>query len=272
MLNNFCSAQYVPIPTDSTAIWRVDYYDFQSCGLPQPNAQMQYTLIEDTSIGNNTYKKVLISGVSVCLAMGQVWGYLRNDTTAKKVYFMSIDSTSEGVLYDFNLNVGDTVPNYFGFMGQQPFIVDSIDSINLGGINRKRIHYIPDMPTIVEPYIIEGIGSLTGLISPLNGIGTAFALICFSDSNQTIFPDASASCELINSVNSVQEGVQILIKDNFLFAKNSFVNSLKIFDLNYKLLKYCDGPQMNISGLYGFYIVEVILKNNKTHRYKIVIF
>ena len=138
------------------------------------------------------------------------------------------------------------------------------------------IHYLPDIPTIVEPYIIEGIGSLTGLISPLNGLGTAYELICFSDSNVTIFPDASTSCVLINTLYypDLQDAMQIKINSNILFVLSKStgkVKSLKILDLNSKLLEYCSEPQINVSGLHGVYILEVVLSDNNSYRYKIVI-
>ena len=43
------SGQYVKFPIDS-AIWRVDYWNFTVCGIPQPNAQYQYTFEGDSIV------------------------------------------------------------------------------------------------------------------------------------------------------------------------------------------------------------------------------
>lgn len=270
-----CFSQYTAISTDASAMWRVDYYDFDFCGLPQPNAQFQYTFNGDTTINNLTYKKVETSGLSTCFFMG-LKGFLRNDTAVKKVYYMPIDSTTEGLLYDFNLVIGDTVPNYFGYIGQQPFIVDSIDTIILGGTIRKRIHYIPDIPSIADSYIIEGLGSLTGIISPLSIPKSSYVLICFSDSNVTIFPDSSTSCQLINKIENYKnaEIFKLQINEGILkvtINTNVKIQTLKIFDTKYSLVKTSTISQIDVSDLNGLFIIEVALENNQIFHNRAII-
>jgi len=192
------SGQYVKFPIDS-AIWRVDYWNFTVCGIPQPNAQYQYTFEGDSIVNNITYSKVYSSGISNCINFGYC-GLLRDDTLNQKVYFILPDSTSEKVLYDFSLNVGDTVPDLFNFTGVSE-VVDSIDSVNYGGQLRKRFRYTLNMGPHNDPYIIEGIGNVSGLLAPLESPTIAYYLICFSHKGLNVFPDSTGACMLINEVN-----------------------------------------------------------------------
>lgn len=197
-VNAFC--QYVKFPIDS-AIWRVDYWNFDACGIPQPNAQYQYTFDGDSIVNSISYSKVYSSGISNCLSFG-FCGLLRDDTLNQKVYFIQPDSSSEKLLYDFSLNVGDTVPDLFNYTGVS-VIVDSIDTINYGGIARRRFRYALNMGPHNDPYIIEGIGNVSGLLVPLESPTISYYLICFSIGGQYIFPDSTGTCILINKTNQI---------------------------------------------------------------------
>ena len=77
------------------------------------------------------------------------------------------EQSEEYLAYDFNLTVGDTVPDpyYFqapGGLSDFDLIIHTIDSVFISGTWRKRyqINSFPD--------IIEGIGSSSGLLNPLN--------------------------------------------------------------------------------------------------------
>ena len=88
--------------------------------------------------------------------------------------------------YDFNLNVGDTVPDPRGGLSQgnpgtsNPSwrIINSIDSVFLFGTYRKR--YVLD----INRYIIEGVGASTGLFNIVDVMWSSdchFSLQCYSE-------------------------------------------------------------------------------------------
>jgi hypothetical protein len=103
------------------------------------------------------------------------WGYLREDTVAKKVYFLkqviatNHCSQQEYELYDFSLQVSDSLSNchrnQFALAGNgTPVgIVDSISTEFLYG-RQRRVHYfqsnhwLTGLPFIAPMKLIEGVG------------------------------------------------------------------------------------------------------------------
>ncbi len=159
---------YHPFP-DSNAVWGMTAgcTDW-NCGTYQ---YVQDYMAGDTVIDGNTYKVI---GQSVSIVYGSCScgfppgdlgeGFLREDTAARKVYWRFPGSTVDTLLYDFTLELGDTLHGLYGNTGlcsEAIFTVQSIDSILVGGSYRKRINFLPDPSS--PPSIIEGVGSTTGL-------------------------------------------------------------------------------------------------------------
>jgi hypothetical protein len=122
-------------------------------------------------------------------------GFYRNDSVAKKVFYIPNDSLMEHLLYDFNLLSGDTIKGYMDQIGKVEHgpsfyaVVDSIDSLLVDGNYRRRWNYHTETSigvlwgTIFSPTsIIEGIGStgglLEGLLSQMDWNGS---LQCYSE-------------------------------------------------------------------------------------------
>lgn len=104
-----------------------------------------YDAITDSVVSSVTYKKFMhkqpnSGGVTL----------LREDTVLKKVW--KFDGTKEILLYDFNLNVGDTL--YYVNINTIKLVLVKIDSINIKAGWRQR--FIFNDGTI----IIESVGSL----------------------------------------------------------------------------------------------------------------
>jgi hypothetical protein len=175
---------YHPFP-DSNAVWGMiggcidgfcgdwgyfkDYYD------------------GDTIIDGFAYKKIYSEGIqmtggSCCPYPGTAGtGYLREDTLARKVYWRTQWMNTDTLLYDFTLNIGDTLRGYLEYCGSGvPVTVQSIDSIFINTSFRKRINF--DTSDFCMYYsIIEGIGSTTGLTGCYFGhFETGIYLNCFS--------------------------------------------------------------------------------------------
>ena len=219
---NISFAQYIPIPTDTTAIWRVDWYDYNFCGPNQPNASYQYYFNGDTTISNVIYSKLFTSGYSQCFPLGFI-GSFRNDSLNQKAYFIEADSTAEKLIYDFNPTIGDTVPQ---LLQGSSITVTFIDTVFIDGVSRKRIWHDFLYPPL-GPYIIEGIGTTNGLLAPINGLETVYNLICFSHENRLIFPDTATICSMYENIDNVNLSHEV-VYPNPLRDKTTVTSSMKM--------------------------------------------
>lgn len=177
-LNSF--SQFFP---DSEAIW--NRYHSDVFGTMR---YTQYSLNGDTLIEGFKYSKLFKSYEqyefdSLALSYYKVYnGALRTDTNYNKVYFIPVDSTNEFLLYDFNLQVGDTIPVWHNeFSGV--ITVKSIDTIlvNNLGLKRFEMNYDNHRDPIFGDFIIEGIGSIKDLIRIENQLEGTKGFLCFTN-------------------------------------------------------------------------------------------
>jgi|BioPla2DNA2_1021312.scaffolds.fasta_scaffold10539_2 hypothetical protein len=149
----------------------------------------EYQLEKDTLINSATYQKITNNG-----------GYIRllND----KVYYRLESNSKDFLLYDFGLNVNDTM--YCGFnLGANDDIPDSIkfwvvqvDSVTLedGKHKRLQMHYNPREDYVFPMDWIEGVGSTTHPFYPstyLGAPGSRKELLCLHLGNTKIFQNPS---------------------------------------------------------------------------------
>lgn len=194
---------YIPFP-DSNAVWRSEcaqgfqgedhWYNYYSVG------------VDDTIIGSYTYH--ILNGGSE--------GAYRNDDTARKVYYVPPLDTTEVLLYDFSLQVGDTfkIPTVFTYCFDSIGVVASIDSVLIGAQYRRRINFSV-IWDIIAPHI-EGIGSTSGLLEYYNiCFEYGCYLICFKQ-NDTIYWGNEIQCQpWANEVNYYeQSNREILLYPN----------------------------------------------------------
>lgn len=196
---------YQSFPTDS-AMWRQ-----QSAQWNYPSMDLQdyvYYLQGDTTISANTYHKIYktvlssdyyTTGGPYALVYGPYMtdsnkyvGAIREDAF-KHIYFFpgTITDTTEQLLYDFNLGVGDTLPVTYNISYYGQNYVLSIDSILVGTTYHKRYN-------LNYTSIIEGVGSSFGLIEPLiNPLEHYDFLTCFTYRGVIVYTDSSSiSCNL----------------------------------------------------------------------------
>jgi len=275
---------YHPFP-DSNATWNIHALFFT---YPPINDYYTILISGDTLINNIEYHKLLIPYIQSARESGiyhTVAGYngaIRQDTVNKKVFIIPTDSITEQLLYDFDMQVGDTVKGYIENMLNQKDVVESIDSVLVDNSFRKRWK----INSIYNIFFIEGVGSTYGLIeySPGSVIDAPdFSITCFSQNGVTIYPDTVTNCEIITSVHSVKTGnypikiypnpskVSFTIEtDNTLCFKEFLV-----IDRYGKILirePFKDTSMVNIKDLQpGFYIVKIIDNNDLTTNIKIVV-
>jgi len=83
-------------------------------------------------------------------------GFVREDTTAQKVYFLDTNDLSEELIIDYTLSVGDS----FNFVNYSSYLdVVHVDTLYLNGKFRKTIHFEGYGQGIPYPRFVEGMGN-----------------------------------------------------------------------------------------------------------------
>ncbi|NLL28287.1 MAG: hypothetical protein GX259_05790 [Bacteroidales bacterium] len=145
---------------------------------PFPPNTYDYTVFykfSDTVMIDTLSCMKLMSSTDTSLTTWDFTGaYFYEDTINKKVYLH--DGDTLGLIYDFSVDVGDTVFVYNPIEGGEmtmDFIVESIDSVFYDGKYHKAI-------SLNHDYWIEGIGSHYGLLHPGSElVGLTRELVCF---------------------------------------------------------------------------------------------
>jgi hypothetical protein len=201
---------YHPFP-DSNVVWNVESSSPCSVGVSD-RFWMSYIIQGDTIIGANNYHKIFLAWMIehwTCFGLnfsspGYYNGAIRQDTVARSVYFVDRFDSTERILYDFNLNVGDTIRGYLMSNGcPTDSIIREVDSVFINGNYRKRwrvdLFYGPN-------YIIEGIGFTGGPFIPVcSWFEGGAVLVCCTQDNVVLFQDSLYTstpdlCELLDAV------------------------------------------------------------------------
>jgi hypothetical protein len=198
----FAQLSYVPFPEDE-AVWTV-YHD-------EPNEPIsdnaQYMFMGDTLINGLIYNKLS----SKDEYLGNVYdygiiGFVRQDVIQKKVYFLPAnDYEGETLLYDFDLNIGDSVPLTYHSCECGYRVIEE-DSILLNTGFRRMLILFPDNGVFLDTVkIVEGIGSLSGILTPMSP-GNCFEICnqleCFRDSNQILYSTSISTCIVLGIDNT----------------------------------------------------------------------
>src|SRR6185312_11824461 len=224
---NYCEAQfstYHPFPS-SNARWSEVFNGYNNAWYSQ---YYNYYLRGDTVVNGKTYFKLDMCGGYETDGISTLWQsydylfcLLREDTTAKRIYasFKPTLGITDTLLYDFNLNLGDTLPpaynNHMGFKNY----VKAIDSILIGTHYRKQFIITNVVDSLYwEDSIIEGIGSTQGLFTPiLMQFGeAAYWLLCFKENDTTVYPSLNYSCQdfILNIPNVTKAETNFTIYPN----------------------------------------------------------
>ncbi len=283
---------------NSNALWSQRlYYNYLTCPFTANcGSNDNYAIQGDTIKGIHTYHKIYKSsqyfpGFTTSFTSPVTktfFGGIRQDSIAKKIYgFISTGYGNGGdtLLYNFNLNLNDTlVASYCNNTSYKNY-VSSIDTVLVGTTYRKRFNLSTMTGTLVSNInyvsLIEGIGGTFGLfgklVPPFEG-GTV--LNCFSQNTVTqyINPLGTLQCNLVLSIKdqSTNNALSLslypnpfnasatLVADKFFNnATLSFYNSLGQL---VKQIKNITGQQVIIprgdllKGLYFIYLTE----ENKT--------
>jgi hypothetical protein len=274
---------YYSFPVDN-AKWIFNYTWYYT-GEGSPDVENYTIEIEgDTLIDVTTYQKLRLTSIqsvstgSAIESRNQYQGAIREDLANKKVYFVEPNTTTEILLYDFNLEVGDPVLGKLEYH-DNPDLITSIDYVYVGSSYRKRWN----TNSCYNISIIEGVGSTYGLFNPSPGCVTDlpdYSLTCFKQ-DLDLYPNTLTQCEfttgLISSKNSLTKASvfpnpskgSVKIDFNKIPTKEILLTDLlgNIF-----LIESAEGlDYVNIVGLKeSIYILTLTDNNNKKTMTKIV--
>ncbi len=192
--NNLYSEEYTEFNFEK-GIWieaEYNYGDF---------ADRQIYCSGDTILNEQSFHKLYESAIVVTMPGGipdttihQYLGAIR-ENDSKQVLFQGGYNTEPEIIYDFNLQIGDTVR-----LWAQYNIVDSIDSVEVCGKIRNR-YWINGISR--HESIIEGVGFSNGLLGynrPSSQIGESYyRLKCYTEKLNS----SCAECSLVLKHNNI---------------------------------------------------------------------
>lgn len=225
--------------------WRIN----SSCSAPYPcvrDDQAEYVVVADTLMDGILWHKMQRQGISSytyfssppipgdCSGnfdFSEQAGFLRQDSM--KIYFRTLFNSTEYLVYDFDLEVGDSLPittiNFQDFL-----VVNAVDSVLIGSSWRKRIYFNEG-----TSWLIEGLGHNGGFlesIPPMLECGHKF--ICFKLDSELVFQGNEGECEIISSIPVIENANWMVSRDlsgnywNILGAKSS--DRLLLMDISGK--------------------------------------
>ncbi|MCL2074492.1 MAG: T9SS type A sorting domain-containing protein [Marinilabiliaceae bacterium] len=259
---------------------------------------MKFWFEGDTIIENLKYKKVYWQWNDSIpdFSKAQYFAAIREDTIAEKVYCVPTNlynpqhGTDEYLLYDFAVEVGETV-NFYTFwpdmwyLREESNIVVSIDSILVDGDYRKRINF---RNYNNKDYWIEGIGSINGIFFPglflIQDVMDWTFLLCVHIDNRLIYQSTDIifnNCYIpyigtgIDDKKNYPLKIYPTIADDFLYFETDNINDFdyKIFNIQGQIIKdgILDSDNINVSDLNkGFYLVLILDNKKNIYRQKFV--
>jgi hypothetical protein len=275
--------QYQPIP-DSNAVWDIVFFrDPAFPDLPPYHSHFKYSIKGDTVLDNLLYSKIFRTFINIHCSNDtsvSLYRFVRNDVINKKVYFYSIDNNAEELLYDFDLQTGDTLKGAV-FLNTN-FTVGVIDSIPIHDVFHKRYEILINN-YFFQYYLIEGIGTSLGLFERVVEFWPIHDLRFFTLDGSLAYTSQNAiACELETDTcfvdvkevsetrglkvfpNPVNNVLNIEINDRIL--KNTLCN-LSIYDLYARCLLNIDfynNVQVNLSSFMdGVFFYQINFKGSR---------
>ncbi len=137
---------------------------------------LEHYTTQDTVINSLTYK--IVDDVPDQNATPCNFGFIREDTAAKKVFFMDNLGNPEILLYDFSMQIGNTIAINFtasGYFHSGTYTLDSINTIHINA-GFRRIFYLNNHAFVNSPTLpwVESVGSLYNPFYPycMNSAGS----------------------------------------------------------------------------------------------------
>ena len=305
MLIGSASAQYKKL-IDENKQWAIKYVYTDLLQIPPPTVTYYFASFNgDTIINSTTYKRLYhqqfyheewyTTGspiINDTLQQSSLVAFIREDTTTRMVYQIANNFTfpQEDLLFDYSLNVGDTLKNLFtSNFGYGNGEIDSITEVILNNGDTNRVlhfdyNFIP-VGGLVLNFMIEGVGGPGGLYNPfyylgLSGVQEETTIVCYKKSGVDLFgtcsyPNFFTGVKEIKNSNAVsihpnptQDRITIYLEETLHNSKVSIRNALGQLVFSEKM----SGTELNINlntpkGIYflqlevdGKFITKKIIK------------
>lgn len=202
----------------------------------------------------------------------------------KKVFFYSRNDTTERLVYDFNLNVGDTMEFYYGDFSQtlrkvkaKLILIDSLWTSNFP-LNTKRYRYTILSGSFAPGFdVVEGYGKLHYWNDPIIRT-TSIDLTCLIHGDSIIFKtymESSCFQGMLASLEKINKISQIKLFPNpsknkitIESSDNKQLKQVLFYSLSGKLIKKVNlipsvsNRNISVKELpKGFYFVKIIGEN-----------
>lgn len=199
-------------PTQN-AVWVNGDYELVWGEAPSPSTELTGTVSycmtsSDTIINDLNYNRIIYCSDETYK------GATRNN--GDRVYFVPADSTQEFLLYDFNVDKGDTIRDvYIEYGGRDATLADLVvedetDSVLIDGWYRRIV-------SVSGSYWIEGIGCSNGLFEdPYITTGDYWtSLYCMSHLNTQLYPEeGNGACEVIDNLSENRKDLNVKVYPN----------------------------------------------------------
>jgi len=166
-------------------------------------------------------------------------GFLRSQ--GLQMYYIPSGDTTEQLLYDFNLNVGDSLPVTYTYCCPGGETVTAIDSIYTPYGYRKRF----SVNNNIQYCLVEGIGSFYGLIEPWGPqLDVSHNLYCYGLNDTAWYPGQGPACDVMTSIlPKVQNEITLELVpnpagENVEFIANGIsIESITVYDVFGRVVK-----------------------------------
>ena len=276
-------AQYMPVYDADTTTFEINVLILGG----SPSAEIYVS--GDTIINNQSYKKVWVDSEYDDGAIALV-GFTREDASQGEIWFRRIADTSESLVMDLSLEVGDTFllnqTNIYFCNNAQELLVTNIDTVE----GRKTITFdcfaggsIQDSLTF-----IEGVGSNTTIFFQMFGLTSEGSLfyanggysLCRMLKNDTIFypEDGRELCDFYSPAVDLNNSEKIIIFPNPATEtiniepidqiKSMYLYNLSGIQLLYQAKNF---NQINIHTFpKGIYYLKIVLNSGKVIVKKVI--
>lgn len=251
-------------------------------------------IVGDSVIGGLTYKHLIYHGVMsenpinpqpgvICNAdytFSNLYGFVRQ--AGKKVYSYDLMNSVDTLLYDFDLQVGDTLPLTI-INTDTAITVTAITNFQVGNETRSIFDLSLNSGSSVK--LIEGIGHNKGFLGTMQPFEFFESeLICYSRNDTTYYNNGSGICDLNVGLNEFQSKIEVDVFPNptsdYVTITSAQMGEIQSFEMVDLLGAKCtimvdfssnEKAVVNLESLAsGNYILQVHQRNGEVYRLKIV--
>lgn len=278
-LSNIAYSQIGNTIVDTNSVWSIN----NQISSPTPPTSYYIHLKGDTIIDSKQYTKVWNNNDLSLTDDMELYGLIREENQKTYIRYNYNGLSGENLLYDFSLNIGDSVLLYqIDTIYFYWFTVTNVDSIEINNEMHKRIILSGNFYTDIT--WVEKIGCLDrGLFySPMIFLcGVREDLLCYYYNNSCLYTNPNFNYCTVGLDNPLKTESKTIIypnpvKDYLNIDSEEMISNIEILDIEGRLLISKENINninysTNLDSLSkGVYILKIIYKNGKIGSYKLL--